>query len=119
MQYELVNRYYGLKMISPSEEHKNRFLASCKKDPKDNLPVWEVKRELPSREESKAERVAALQAEIAELIESDKTVLPVRAVFTNDELEVLKREYLLKTGKEPHVNATVKSLTKRLGELSE
>ena len=115
MQFELVNRVYGIKMISPSEEHKNRFLASCKKDPKDNLPVWEVKRELPSREESKADRVAALQAELAEL-EGDKTVLPVGAVFTNDELEDLKRSYLLKTGKEAHRNATVKSLTEKLKE---
>ena len=116
MQFELVNRVYGIKMISPSEEHKKRFLASCKKDPKDNLPVWEVKRELPSREESKADRVAALQAELAEL-EGDKTVLPAGTVFTpNDELEVLKREYLLKSGNEAHRNATVKSLTEKLKE---
>ena len=115
MQYELVNRYYGLKMISPSEEHKNRFLASCKKDPKDNLPVWEVKRELPSREESKAERKAALLAELAELAEMEEVELS-EVQGDSTELEDLKRSYLLKTGKEAHRNATVKSLTEKLKE---
>jgi len=112
MQYELVNRYYGTKMISPSKEHCDRFLSTCKKDPKDNLPVWAVGKELPDRIESQAARKEALLAELAELEDSEDVVLTV----ADERLDALKREYLLKTGKEAHPNATVKSLTKKLEE---
>lgn len=69
MRYELMNRYYGIKKIAPSEKAKDHILANCKKDPKDNKPVWQVTKELPdvdtpSRE---GELLAALEQAKAEI----------------------------------------------------
>ena len=116
MQYQLVNRYYGTKMISPSKEHCDRFLNSCKKDPKDNQPVWAIGKELPDPQEDRAARKEALLAELAAMGVEDLDA-EAYAGLVDTELEDLKREYLLKTGKDAHPNATVKSLTKKLEEL--
>lgn len=69
MRYELVNRYYGTKLISPSEQHKDAFIAACKKDPVDNKPVWAVSKELPdtaipTREGELLQELKRLQEEL-------------------------------------------------------
>ena len=113
MRYILKNRYYGHTVTCNSEKAKDKFIASAKKDPKDNLPVWVVSKELPDKVEKKAsqtkEELLALLAALEDEAE----------VEVDPELEELKRTYLLKTGKEAHAMATVKSLTKKLKDLEE
>lgn len=71
MKYELQNRYYGIKIIAPSEKAKDHILSSSKKDPKDNLPVWEVTKELPdepsmSNEQKLLQEIEDLKRQLSE-----------------------------------------------------
>lgn len=84
MRYELVNRYYGTKLISPSEKHKDAFIAACKKDPVDNKPVWAVGRELPDN--AGPTREGELLAELKRLQEElDKATGAEKGSTVNDE----------------------------------
>ena len=96
MRYELRNRYYGTTVIAPSEQAKDNFIASAKKDPKDNKPVWEVSKELPdavdvqSREDELLQQIEELKAQIGAengstdlSVESDQDVGSSPASSTN------------------------------------
>ena len=85
MRYELLNRYYGHKIIAPSEQAKDHVLANSKLDPNDNKPVWVVSQELPdettpSREGELLAKMREMQAELdalkgaEEVSTEDKTV---------------------------------------------
>ena len=81
MRYEVTNRYYGTKMVIPSEEAKDRFLVACKKDPKDNQPVWVVSKELPDADlpSREGEFLTALSEKDAELEELKKELEALKA----------------------------------------
>jgi hypothetical protein len=103
---EVINRYYGTRMKFPNTALAEKFISNCKKDPKDNLPVWKMGKEVAGpkpKKQSKEELLALLaEFEIPEEVEVDS------------ELEQARRAYLLKFGKDAHVNATVKSIQKKL-----
>lgn len=113
MRYILKNRYYGHTVTCDSEKAKDKFIQSAKKDPKDNLPVWVVSKELPDKAEKKSQFTKEeLEQMLADLAGTND-------VTEDPELEELKRTYLLKTGKEAHKMSTVNSLTKKLKELDQ
>lgn len=68
MRYELMNLYYGHKLIAGSEASKDHFIANAKVDKKTNKPVWVVTKELPDTAPPSKED--ELQARIKELEEA-------------------------------------------------